>query len=77
MTPAQRFDGYSLSITGALMALVFALVFLGACTITIQPAPQIAQCPEDSVLVGLGDFDHGRYERYVCGPAMDDYAVAP
>jgi hypothetical protein len=35
--------------------------------------PAIERCAEDVVLVGTGDYEDGRYDRYVCGPAMDDY----
>lgn len=35
---------------------------------------QVTECQEDAVLVGAGDFHAGRYERYECGPSMDDYA---
>jgi hypothetical protein len=30
-------------------------------------------CQEDQVLVGRGEFSHGRYDGYECGPALDDY----
>ncbi len=31
------------------------------------------QCQEDVVLVGIGDFEDGRWDSYICGPAVDDY----
>ena len=34
---------------------------------------RIPLCPEDSVLVGIGDFEGGQWEAYACGPAWDDY----
>lgn len=33
----------------------------------------IPQCPEDSVLVGIGSFVDGRWDNYFCGPALDDF----
>lgn len=33
----------------------------------------IPRCHEDQVIYGIGDFEAGRYEEYVCGPAMDDF----
>lgn len=35
--------------------------------------PQVPQCAEDAVLIGAGDFNDGRWERYECGPAVDDF----
>lgn len=28
-------------------------------------------CPEDEVIIGVGNFDAGQWERYVCGPSWD------
>ena len=39
---------------------------------SLRPAVMEA-CPEDSVLVGEGQYSEGRWTRYVCGPARDDY----
>jgi hypothetical protein len=33
-------------------------------------------CEEDAVLVGVGEFEDGRFEQYACGPALDDFEVA-
>ena len=33
----------------------------------------IPQCHEDVVLVGVGQFENGRWDSYICGPAVDDY----
>ena len=35
----------------------------------------IPQCQEDVVLVGIGQFENGRWDNYICGPAVDDYGV--
>ncbi len=34
---------------------------------------RIPLCPEDSVLVGAGDYEAGQWDAYDCGPALDDY----
>ena len=53
----------ALYITGILMG-----------TFIIAPdSPIIEKCPEDSVLIGHGDFEKGKWDIYVCGPAVDDY----
>jgi hypothetical protein len=45
----------------------------GACTPDYTAvAPPLPACPEDAVLVGVGDFDAGRWTAYACGPALDD-----
>ena len=54
----------------ALAALTLALLALTASAV---PAPDpLPRCPEDVVLVGTGDFHHGRWSAYQCGPAVDD-----
>lgn len=35
--------------------------------------PAIPACEEDAVLIGVGDFEQGRWSAYTCGPAVDDY----
>lgn len=35
----------------------------------------VPQCQEDVVLVGVGDFNKGRWTSYECGPAVDDFAL--
>lgn len=34
---------------------------------------QVPVCEEDAVLVGMGPFENGRWDSYVCGPSADDY----
>ena len=34
---------------------------------------RIQRCPEDSVLLGQGQYQDGQWSSYVCGPAIDDY----
>lgn len=55
------------AIYGALLALAFLFGSQQAISATIPP------CDEDEVLVGDGGFDGTRYERYICGPAVDDF----
>ena len=35
--------------------------------------PHIPQCHEDAVIVGIGDFEDGKWSEYVCGPSLDDF----
>ena len=58
-----------LTIYGYCLLMAVAIV-IAAVAIT---TPHIPACEEDQVLVGTGDFDHGHYSEYVCGPAVDDY----
>ncbi|KKL66497.1 hypothetical protein LCGC14_2144390 [marine sediment metagenome] len=58
------------------MVFIFATIaLLGIVSSVLAPAPQIPPCMEDVVLVGVGEFEHGLWTRYVCGPAVDDYCV--
>jgi len=34
---------------------------------------RVPNCPEDSVLVGIGQFEDGQWDSYECGPALDDF----
>lgn len=34
---------------------------------------RIPECPEDSLLLGTGDFGPGGWDYYECGPAVDDF----
>jgi hypothetical protein len=33
----------------------------------------VPSCEEDAVIVGTGDFEHGRWTSYVCGPSADHF----
>ena len=56
------------------LALLFAIVFISlSIAIRISEPNTIPQCAEDVVLVGIGDFEDGRWTSYICGPAVDDY----
>ena len=41
----------------------------------LQTIRSIPQCHEDVVLVGVGDFENGRWSSYACGPAVDDFVT--
>ena len=59
-----------IAYAGALIALVFAAgVLVGRAD---QPPTFVPACTEDAVLVGIGAFENGRWDAYVCGPARDD-----
>ena len=53
--------------------LLAAAVLIAAAIIGTAHAPQLPRCPEDAVIIGVGAFDAGRWDRYVCGPALDDW----
>lgn len=54
--------------------LELAVVILA---VALSMQPEVPMCQEDQVLIGIGNFDHGRWEAYMCGPAVDDFAVLP
>lgn len=35
---------------------------------------QVPDCSEDTVFLGAGDYEDGRWDYLICGPAVDDYA---
>lgn len=64
-------------MTGVRAWILAVLLLLAWAAIPDGPnAPTLPACPEDSVLVGLGAFDSGRWTAYQCGPAVDDYREA-
>lgn len=52
------------------LVLLFLVLYVIPALIYTLP-----QCAEDVVLVGVGDFENGRWSSYVCGPAVDDYVT--
>ena len=56
---------------GAVIASAVIVLFL--ITALVAGTRPVPQCEEDQVLIGTGDFDAGRWDAYVCGPAVDDY----
>lgn len=54
-----------------------ALALAGGLTLGIwtdralNPLPPV--CPEDEVLIGVGNYSEGRWDLYACGPARDSY----
>lgn len=59
------------------VAFIAAALALAFCVgLQAGRAEHIPSCPEDSVLVGAGNFEHGRWDAYACGPAADDYVGA-
>lgn len=65
----------ALRTAGAVLLLAAAMV-AGHAVAPSSP-PKLPRCEEDAVLIGAGAFQDGRWSAYVCGPAADDYAVAP
>ena len=57
----------------AIVAGVISILGIGA-SVALPQEPVIPQCPEDAVLVGVGEFESGRWAAYECGPAVDDYS---
>ena len=57
----------------ALMICVILVFILGLIAFDLTPVRMTPSCWEDSVLVGVGDFENGRWEEYRCGPSLDDF----
>ena len=66
----MRYDVILFTLAVLLIAGLFLLPVIGAVAIGLN---QIPQCQEDVVLIGQGNFEDGRWDYYVCGPAVDDY----
>lgn len=70
-TTIRRQDVYALAV---LVVLLFAVYgFVSGFGIWPQGLAVLPECQEDSVLIGVGDFERGRWSDYECGPAVDDY----
>lgn len=68
-----REDRKQLVFTIVIMTVAFfAMMFMA---LHYDYRHRIPECPEDSLLVGIGDFEAGRWEAYECGPARDDYRL--
>lgn len=54
----------------AVLALLFAFGYAAG---QARATDDLPDCPEDSVLVGVGNFQSGHWDTYTCGPARDDF----
>lgn len=67
-------DRHYLLIVILYSVTLFAIAYgLGSRSATLNMMTAIPQCPEDSTLVGYGDYSGGHFEAYQCGPAVDDF----
>lgn len=57
----------------ALLALALFALIVFAANVGYRADDSMPRCTEDAVLVGAGDFENGRWDRYACGPSVDDY----
>ncbi len=64
----------ALLVGKAFLGVIMVIAVLGLVAQALAPS-LIPSCAEDTVLVGVGEFDQGRWTRYVCGPAVDDYCA--
>jgi hypothetical protein len=55
---------------------VIGLIAMGALAVAIY-FWKIPRCAEDQVILGARDFNAGRWTRYQCGPAVDDFVLGP
>ena len=62
-------------LSGISFALIVVLAILVGYLYAAKCGNTIPRCAEDVVLVGIGQFDNGRWTNYVCGPALDDFLV--
>ncbi len=51
---------------------VLLVMFVSLVALAWALGVQVPVCQEDSVLVGVGSFNRGRWTQYECGPALDD-----
>jgi len=52
-----------------LVLLLLILAFVVALPLLADPLPY---CNEDEAIMGIGEFENGRWSAYVCGPALDN-----
>ncbi len=65
-------DVVTILIISVVVALAFVVIVIGLAQY-LESLVIIPQCHEDVVLVGIGDFENGRWDSYTCGPAVDDF----
>jgi hypothetical protein len=61
-----------IAYVAAALALLFAIGYASGMARAADDSP-IPACQEDAVLLGVGQFNHGHWDAYTCGPARDDY----
>lgn len=66
----DRYDGTTRMKLEIEPFLIFIILMI---MIILLAQPTLPQCQEDVVIVGVGDFENGRWSDYECGPAVDDY----
>ena len=52
--------------------IIFIIVFFGFLALADWQHSDIPRCDEDATIVGTGEYAHGRWSGYVCGPSVDD-----
>ena len=60
--------------TGCWTQIILICIILGL-SLLLLTAPLFPKCQEDQVLVGVGEFEDGRWSGYDCGQAVDDYTT--
>ena len=60
-------------LTAATVLLVVLIILVWVLGGVLTSIPLVPRCAEDTVVVGQGDFEEGRWSYYICGPALDDF----
>jgi len=55
--------------------LLLVLLLVAAGTMYAPMLRSVPTCAEDVVLIGAGEFSDGRWDYYVCGPAVDNFVT--
>ena len=66
----NNLDNYVLVLRIKYFTIGFAVMAVLAVALLLHKIPH---CNEDVTLIGIGQFDSGRWSQYECGPAVDDY----
>ena len=53
-----------------LVLILIILAFVVA--IPLLAVDTMPYCSEDEAIMGIGEFENGRWSAYVCGPALDN-----
>lgn len=54
-----------------ILTLIMVIQFLSVLFLSQESQTMFISCPEDSVIVGEGDYDRGQWSNYLCIP-LDD-----
>jgi len=61
---------------GLVIVFTLSLFAVGVKSLQVEEwQRRVPKCPQDSVLLGKGSFNEGRWSHYMCGPSVNDVVI--